>query len=232
MRSRGVQLITVEYLPRRTAKTIGHKLTRVMQLYNRGGFTVQTALMDREFEAVRTTCPHLPINTTAANEHVPEIERAVRTVKDRARGVYTTLPFTEGIPKLMTIELIHFIVLWLNAFPVALGISTKYSPRELVQRHRLSAKIHCKTPFGTYCEVHNEPNPSNTMVGRTHETICMGPTGNAQGSYKFYCLRTKQKLTRRNWNELSMPRSIIKKVHRHAKADEMTKGLQFRDRNN
>ena len=102
----------VEYLPRHTAEIIGHKLTRVLKFYTRGGFTVQTALMDRKYETVRDTCPHLPINTTAANEHVPEIEHTVRTVKDRARYLYTTLPFTEGIPKLMTIELIHFIVLW------------------------------------------------------------------------------------------------------------------------
>jgi hypothetical protein len=142
--------------------------------------------MDREFESVKATCSQLPINTTAANEHVPEIERTVKTVKDRARGVYNTLPFTGGLPKLMTIEQIHFIVLWLNTFPVKLGISTKFSPRELVRRHKLSAKIHCKTPFGTYCEVHDEPDPSNT-----HAAICMGPTGNAQGSYKFYCLKTQ-----------------------------------------
>jgi len=193
---------------------------------------VQTALMDREFEAVRSACPTLPINTTAANEHVPEIERAVRTVKDRARGIYNTLPFTEGIPKLMTIELIHFVVLWLNAFPVKSGISTKFSPRELVQRHKLSAKIHCKTLFGTYCEVHDEPQPSNSMQPRTHETICMGPTGNAQGSYKFYYLKTKQKLTRRQWSELPMPKSIIRKVHRHARVDKMQKGLRFSNRNN
>ncbi|KAL7480380.1 hypothetical protein ACHAW6_006074, partial [Cyclotella cf. meneghiniana] len=231
-RSRGVQHITVEYLPRRTATIIGNKLTRVLQFYNRGGFVVQTALMDREFESVKTTCPQLPINTTAANEHVPEIERTVRTVKDRARGVYNTLPFTCGLPRLMTIELIHFIVLWLNAFPVKSGISTKFSPRELVQRHKLSAKVHCKTPFGTYCEVHDEPDPSNTMQSRTHATICMGPTGNAQGSYKFYCLKTQQRLIRRRWDELPMPRSVIRTVHRHAQADKMKKGLHFTDRNN
>ena len=81
-RSRGIQLISVEFLPRRTSKIIGSKLTRVLQLYNRAGFTVQTALMDREFESVADQCPTLPINTTAANKHVPEIERAIRLVKE------------------------------------------------------------------------------------------------------------------------------------------------------
>eukprot|EP00804_Cyclotella_cryptica_P005871 CCRYP_000147-RA/>CCRYP_000147-RA protein AED:0.12 eAED:0.13 QI:0/0/0/1/0/0/3/0/1214 len=150
-RSRGLQLITVEFLPRRMAKIIGAKLTHVLHLYHRAGFVVQTALMDKEFDALADQCPTLPINTTAANEHVPEIKRAIRLVKERARGIENTLPFT-GLPKLMTIELIHFIVLWLNNFPVKSGVSTKYSPRELVYRHKLSAKVHCKTQFGAYCE--------------------------------------------------------------------------------
>eukprot|EP00804_Cyclotella_cryptica_P019093 CCRYP_021211-RA/>CCRYP_021211-RA protein AED:0.16 eAED:0.16 QI:0/0/0/0.66/1/1/3/0/1057 len=230
-RSRGIQLITVEFLPRQTAKIIGEKLTRVLQLYQRADFVVQTALMDKEFDAVADQCPTLPINTTAANEHVPEIERAIRLVKERARGIENTLPFT-GLPRLITIELIHFIVLWLNNFPVKSGVSTKYSPRELICRHRLNAKVHCKTPFGAYCEVHDEPTPSNSMTPRTHETICMGPTGNIQGSYKFYCLKTKKKLTRRRWDELPMPRSIIRKVDRHAKNDKAASRLTFTDRNN
>ena len=96
----------------------------------------------------------------------------------------------------MTIELIHLTVLWLNTFPIKLGISAKFSPRELVQCIKLSANVHCKMPLGTYCKVHNEPDPLNSMQGCTHKTICMGPTGNAEGSYKFYCLQMKQKLTR------------------------------------
>eukprot|EP00804_Cyclotella_cryptica_P023430 CCRYP_020847-RA/>CCRYP_020847-RA protein AED:0.40 eAED:-0.81 QI:0/-1/0/1/-1/1/1/0/516 len=173
MWSRGIQLITVEFLPRRTAKIIVEKLTRVLQMYHRAGFVVQTALMDKEFDAVADQCQTVAINTTAANEHVPEIERAIRLVKERARGIENTLPFT-GLPRLITIELIHFIVLWLNNFPVKSGVSTKYSPMELICRHRLNAKVHCKTPFGAYCEVHDEPTPSNSMTPQTHEIICMG----------------------------------------------------------
>jgi hypothetical protein len=230
-RSRKIQLITVEYLPNRTAKVIGLYLTRVLQLYRRAGFNVQVALMDREFAAVQAECPELPINPSAANEHVPEPERAIRLVKERARGVENTLPF-EGLPKVMVIELIHFIVLWLNNFPVKSGISTKYSPRELICRHKLDAKVHCKTPFGTYCETHEEPNPKNGMDPRTIPAICLGPTGNIQGSYKFYCLKTRKKIVRRAWNELPMPKSVIERVNRHAKRDKATAKLTFADRNN
>ena len=231
-RTRKIQLVTIEFLPNRTAKTIGSKLARVIQFYRRSGYNIQTALMDREFSSVQSECPNLPINTCASNEHVPEIERAIRTVKERARGIYNILPFKTGLPRLMIIELLHFSVLWLNAFPVKSGISTIYSPRELVARQRLSAKRHCRTPFGTYCEVHDEPTPSNTMEPRTSEAICMGPTGNIQGSYKFYCLRTRQRIVRRRWTELPMPRRIIDMISQHAIADKTNRNLQFSNRHN
>ena len=96
---------------------------------------VQTELMDKEFDPIQSTCPTMHINTTAANKHVPEIERTVRTVKEHARGIYSIMSFVEGIPRLMTIKSIHFVVLWLSAFLVKLDISTKFSPRKLVQRH-------------------------------------------------------------------------------------------------
>jgi hypothetical protein len=200
-------------------------------MYARGGFLVKTALMDREFAPVQAECPQLPINCTAANEHVPEPERAARLVKERCRGTENTLPF-DGLPKLMVIELLHFVVLWLNNFPVKLGISTKYSPRELICRHKLNAKQHCQTPFGTYCEVHDEPSPLNGMTPRTHPAICMGPTGNFQGTYKFMCLTTGKKLHRRKWDEIPMPRSVIKKVNRMAKRDKTKAKLTFCNQNN
>ncbi|KAL7488005.1 hypothetical protein ACHAW6_013599 [Cyclotella cf. meneghiniana] len=63
-RSRGLQLLTVEFLPRRTAKIIGLKLTRVLQLYSQVGSVVQTAFMEKESDAVADQCPSLH-NTTA-----------------------------------------------------------------------------------------------------------------------------------------------------------------------
>jgi len=44
----------------------------------------------------------------------------------------------------------------------------------------MSAKKHCRILTGSYCEVHDEPDPSNTMVPKTHEAIVHGPTGNLQ----------------------------------------------------
>jgi hypothetical protein len=41
------------------------------------GFTVQTVLMDNEFEKLKDHVPMLALNIPAASEHVGEIERRI-----------------------------------------------------------------------------------------------------------------------------------------------------------
>jgi hypothetical protein len=98
-------------------------------------------------------------------------KRKIRVIKERARGTFSTLPY-EMLPKLIIIELMHFCAMWMNSFPVKVGVSEKYSPRELVSRLKLDAKLHCKTPFGAYCEVHTDPDITNTIEPRTRWGIC------------------------------------------------------------
>ena len=73
--SRGLNLLTVEFLPTQTAKSLAAHINQIRHLYAQGGFTVGTVLMDNEFKKLRPLVPGLNINTTAAKEHVPEIER-------------------------------------------------------------------------------------------------------------------------------------------------------------
>ena len=131
--------------------------------------------------------PSIECNTTAAKEHVSEAERTIQMVKERIHGLLVTLPFSH-IPKRMKIEFVYFVIL--NAFPVKLGISQTISLQELLMRWRLDYKKHCRVQPGTYCEVHDEPVPTNTMAWHTHEAIALGPMGNLQGSIKFYCIIT------------------------------------------
>ncbi len=82
------------------------------------------------------------------------------------------------MPRLMLIELVYHVVLWLNAFSAKSGVSDTLSPCEIIHRHKLDFAKHCKLPFGTCCEVHNEPTPTNTMVTRLTPAIVLGPMGN------------------------------------------------------
>ncbi len=63
---RGISLVTIEYLKLRTAKRLIHTLERVIRIYGKAGFIVQTALIDMEFEKLRDKLLNVILNTTAA----------------------------------------------------------------------------------------------------------------------------------------------------------------------
>jgi len=190
--ARGLNLLTAEFLPTRTAKSLASRFEQIKHMYARGGFTVGTILMDNEFEKVRALVPGLHINTTAAKEHVPEIERRIRLIKERGRGILNTLPYKK-MPQIILIELIYHVVLWLNAFPAKSGVSETLSPREIVLRHRLDFKKHCRAPFGSSCEAHDEPTPKNNMLSRATPAIVLGPTGNYKVPTNFSALKLARK---------------------------------------
>ena len=54
---------------------------KIVKLYALGGFRVRVILMDMEFEKVKDEVELVELNTTAAREHVGEIERSIRQRK-------------------------------------------------------------------------------------------------------------------------------------------------------
>ncbi len=118
----------------------------------------------------------------------------------------------------------------MNSFPVKSGNSEKWSTREIVSRHKLDAKMHCKVPFGAYCEVHVNPDITNTMEPITRWGICFRPTGNMQGSYKFLSLSTRNKVMQRKFTEMPMTDSVIRMVDSLGKKERCKNGLSFKNR--
>jgi hypothetical protein len=227
MVARRIKFVTAEHVPVRTATSLSKHLKRVLEVYGCAGFIVRTILMDGEFENIKSLMPTVECNTTAAKEHVSEAERTIQTAKERIRGLLATLPFSH-VPKRMKIEFIYFVILWLNAFPVKSRISQTISLRELLMRWRLDYKKHCRVQPGTYCEVHDEPVPTNTMAWRSHEAIALGPTGNLQGSVKFYCIYTGRVLKRRSFTP--MPNRVIKRVNQIGEREGQGRTFRFLNR--
>jgi hypothetical protein len=128
-----IKFVTVEHLPVRMANVLVKHIERVLDVYQRGGFNVKMILMDGEFEKIKGLLRNVECNTTAAKEHMSKAEWMIPTIKERTRGLLATLPF-KHIPWQMKIKIIHFIVLWLNAFLVKSGILSSFSLRELLVR--------------------------------------------------------------------------------------------------
>ena len=232
--SRDIRLFTAEHVPSRTAKQLGSSLMKVVQqLYGRGGYVVNCILMDLEFEKVKDECPLVEINTTAAREHVGEAERGIRTIKERARCVVSMLPYTM-LPKQMVIHLIYYVVLLINAFPAAKGISERYSPREIITQRVLEyGRSLPDVIFGTYVEGHHDHDVTNTQEWRTFPGIYLGQVGNIQGSKKIFDLKTGIVKSVSRMDVFPMPDRVIKLVDKWGKQYQKTPRqelLTFRDR--
>ncbi|MCE2996668.1 MAG: hypothetical protein LW863_13795 [Flammeovirgaceae bacterium] len=225
--ARDLQIGTVTELSNRQVPTVKHHLTNVIRTYERRGFVIATITADDEFQALAAAMPAYLFNLCGADDHVPEIERYIRTIKDSVRSQYNDLPFAY-IPRTVLIYMVRNAVFWRNAFPADAGVSTVYSPRYIIEGRNIDYDKHVRIPFGAYAQTHEEHN--NNMDPRTVGAICLGPTGNAQGSHYFFSLSTGRILTRTRFTELPMPADVIDRVSNIGRQQGMPKSLTFADR--
>jgi hypothetical protein len=226
-------MVSAQFFPSRTVDQLCNALKKVITLYRRGGYVVRTCLMDMEFEPLVDTMEEVHINTTAAREHVGDIERKIREIKERTRGTVSEVPFKHCMPDQAIIHLVYFIVLWINGFPTANGVSEAYLPREMVTGMKLDFGKHCRVPFGAYVEASFDDEVTNMLKERTHSCISLGTSGNAQGSIKCLDLATGRVVKRRTVKVLPIPKRVIKRVIQMGKKSKQTRTdqtLQFLNR--
>ena len=146
------------------------------------------------------------------------------------RAVFCTLPF-KRITARMMVELVKFSTMWLNAFPANNGVTTEYSPREIVLGTKLDWKLHCRMPFGGYTHVHEDPLITNENIQpRTVGAICLGPTGNCQGTYRFLGLKMNDVLRHHSFRELPMPDRVARRDHYFSRKTKNADGITFYNR--
>ena len=152
--SRGSRLYTCEHVPAQKAHHLPKVLCRIINLCARGGFRVRTIMMDMEFEKFKEQegMELVDVNTTAAREHVGKIERGIRYLKERCRCSVSTFAITgiKFLAKPIVIWLIYNITVLVNAVPDPLGVSERYSPREIVTQRKFDFKRDYRVQFGAY----------------------------------------------------------------------------------
>ena len=227
--SRHIRFTTNELLPSLNNNVLLGAILNVRRIYKKRGFMLRMILMDGAFESLRGALAEKDIepNICSENEHVGEIERTNRTVKERCRGVYNTLPFNK-LPGRLVAELVSSTVFWLNALHPGVHLLNNLSPRTLVTGRTIDYKRHCKHEFGAYVQTHEATD--NTMAPRTIGAIALRPTGNEQGGWFYLSLSTGRKINRLHASELPMPEHVIDQVHRMARRNKS--GIEFRNRIN
>jgi hypothetical protein len=165
--SRGFIFVTATSLSDRKNNTILKAIKQVMALYTGEQNTVEeveftewnnpihTLLANNEFAALKDEieAKGTKVNITAKEEHVPEVERQIRVVKERAWAVVQTLPYSK-MPKKMTIGLVQYIVYWLKNIPKH---GQDYSPRDLILGEQ-------KLDYKTVCHILLEPMLKCMMI--------------------------------------------------------------------
>ena len=114
--SRYVNFMTAEHIANAEASTLQESISQVKQVYIQRGFKIANIFMDVQFTCIRGNLAELQININICsnNEHVGEIERLNRTIKERARRIYNALTF-KRLPRRMIVELIALVIFWMNA---------------------------------------------------------------------------------------------------------------------
>ena len=141
--SRRICFTAVNHITDRLLKTIFKAYHEIHFFYLKRGFHITTLNVDGEFAPLKVPIQSMPggprVNLTSASEHVPEIERRIRVVKERARSFRHSLPFNR-IPRLLTIHIIFVAVKLLNHFPPKGGISDTISPKTIMTGETLDIR--------------------------------------------------------------------------------------------
>ena len=94
--SRKICFTAVNHLANRTVPQIFTAFKEIYQYYPHLGFHITTVHSDGEFTPLQDPIESLPggpmINLSSANEHVPDIKRKIRAVKERCWAAWHGLP--------------------------------------------------------------------------------------------------------------------------------------------
>ena len=137
--SRNIKFNTIENLNDMEGATLLASLDRVFNLYSRRGFQVVDLLMDMQFQMLKKKLAirKVRLNTSAAKEHIAEIERFIRVIKERVHALRSRLPYKQ-IPRCLVMAIVRHVGKWLNIFCPKNSISQVISPRTLITGVKLN----------------------------------------------------------------------------------------------
>jgi hypothetical protein len=100
----------------------------------------------------------------------------------------------------------------LNMFPNAHGVCEHVSPLSLVTGKNTPDYNSMKIEFGSYAQVFEDNDPTNTNKARTVGAIALTATGNTNGDHYFMSLATGSRISRQQWTELPITDNAIARV--------------------
>jgi len=201
---------TVEFIGSHTTGNMLDCLQNVINTYNSRDLMVTHVHGDSEFLPLSPSILPTVFISCGKGDHVPTVERSIRTVKERCRSVIQGLPYTH-YTKLMITSLVYFAVARLNAFPCRAGLDSLHSPLTLVTG-RCTPSIHqMELEFGQYVQMHSHQSNTRTTMARTTGGIALLPA-NTHKTWFFLSLATGKRVIRSRWTICTITEDVIRRV--------------------
>ena len=214
--------VMVTRIKSRGAKDILNALKKHVSEMEKQGFKVRLINTDGESGLVTDADNVFELNrlgynvdVVGAGEPVPVVERKIRTIKERARCLASTLPFE------LSSKLEDLLVLWAtNRVNLQVSTnSTEYTcPKEKVYNTKTDVKREAKHCFGEYVQVYNT-EMDNSLKERARGAICIMPTGYYDNSWYYLTLDNEGLVRRVRATSLPMPDEVIKRLNDLAERD-------------
>ena len=161
----------------------------IVKSYAVRGFLVKFIFVDLQFKAIKD-CSNIEgaiINVVSRDEHVKDIKRFIRVLKEQARCYWAILPFKK-IPERMMVRIMLTVPFYVNTFSPKSGISDHMSLMTIVEGVKLDYNKYFKVITGEYAQTFE--GSDNTMKERTIGAIALGPSGNLKGGVRFSSLKS------------------------------------------
>ena len=208
--TRKIDYRTVSFPISRSKVSIVHELTEVFKIYNARGFRITEIHADNEFgKAAKDVLPARMV-CCGVDDHVPEIERSIQTMKNDSRSTCHAMPY-RCYPRVMVRALIKTGVAFLNAFGSADRSKMGMSGRNIIENLPHVDHNDLKHEFGEYVQLHVTDKETNTMRSRTVGAIVLDPR-NITGRYNFMSLETGKEVHGRVTTTTPITEAVIARV--------------------
>ena len=219
--SRSYKFRTTEYVLGRGKKIIEDCIDRIIHTYQARELSIVDIHGDGEFKCLETLYPNINITIAPPEHHIGDIERSVRTQKERTRCNLHGLPY-KRYPRAMVEGCVNSATMKINDLPADDGVSEVLSPAMLiVDRPAPDYNYVTSLQFGDYVQVYEKTK--NNMNTRTIGAIALHPSSNKKtASWFFMSLVTGNKI-HRGYCHPPVPISddVIARVHEIALEQEM-----------
>ena len=219
-------MTTIQYIPNKSASAVLNAIKDQLTKIRAKQFEVKEIMSDGEntlsalagaYEELRAAHVRVPPGT-----HNPIVERKIREIKERVRGMLKALPYK--LPAILLKYLVYRAVISINIMPTrsAHVDASAASPREKFFGRKIDFAKDLTCEFGEFVVCYDPHIPAiNSMTSRGQEAIALYPTLDGTGSAVLFNIATRRVVTRNKFVTIPLTPECIERIENLDKTIEV-----------